>query len=191
VFIGDSEDLAADDGNPFTTRKSYWKGTVWLLIALGAQTAASLMSDEVEAFYSQFLFYYTTRGLSAVNKFVKGISLGEILFALLVVWFTLWSIWYLRRSWRRETRFYNVLKVFFLQMLWLMGLLVPLFLALWGLNYQRLPLAETLAFARAPARALKEAARAAGSVPLRDAALALVDAGETTLEEINRVTFVA
>ena len=48
-----------------------------------------------------------------------------------------------------------------------------------------------LIVARAPARALKEAARAAGSIPLREAALALVDAGETTLEEINRVTFVA
>ncbi len=45
--------------------------------------------------------------------------------------------------------------------------------------------------ARAPARKLKDAARAAGTIPLRDAALALVEAGETTLEEINRVTFVA
>jgi general secretion pathway protein E len=45
--------------------------------------------------------------------------------------------------------------------------------------------------ARAPARKLREAALAAGTVPLRNAALALVDAGETTLEEINRVTFVA
>jgi hypothetical protein len=152
VFIGE-EDVAADDGNPFTTRNSYWKGTVWLLIALGAQTAASLMSDEVEAFYSQFLFYYTTRGLSAINKLVKGVALGELFFVLIVIWFTLWSIWYLRRSFRRETRFYNVLKVFFLQILWLTSLLVPLFLALWGLNYQRLPLAETLSFARAPARA--------------------------------------
>jgi general secretion pathway protein E len=48
-----------------------------------------------------------------------------------------------------------------------------------------------LIIARAPARRLKEAARAAGTVPLRDAAMALVEAGETTLEEINRVTFVA
>ena len=48
-----------------------------------------------------------------------------------------------------------------------------------------------LIVARAPARKLKEAARAAGTIPLRDAALALVEAGETTLEEINRVTFVA
>jgi general secretion pathway protein E len=48
-----------------------------------------------------------------------------------------------------------------------------------------------LIVSRAPARTLKEAARAAGSIPLRETALALVAAGETTLEEINRVTFVA
>jgi hypothetical protein len=155
VFIatGDSEDVAAEDGNPFTTRSSYWKGTVWLLIALAGQTAASLMSEEVETFYSQFLFYYTVRALSAANKFVKGVALGEIFFALLVVWFSLWSLWYLRRSWRREARLYNVLKVFFLQILWAMGILVPVFLALWGLNYQRMPLADTLGFDRIPTRA--------------------------------------
>jgi general secretion pathway protein E len=45
--------------------------------------------------------------------------------------------------------------------------------------------------AREPVRALKEVARAAGTVPLRESALALVKAGVTTLEEINRVTFVA
>jgi general secretion pathway protein E len=48
-----------------------------------------------------------------------------------------------------------------------------------------------LIVARAPARQLKEAARQAGTLPLREAALQLVQAGETTLEEINRVTFVA
>jgi general secretion pathway protein E len=48
-----------------------------------------------------------------------------------------------------------------------------------------------LIVARAPARKLKEAARAAGTLPLRDAAMRLVEAGETTIEEINRVTFVA
>jgi general secretion pathway protein E len=48
-----------------------------------------------------------------------------------------------------------------------------------------------LIIARAPARKLKEAARAAGTIPLREAALALVSSGETRLEEINRVTFVS
>jgi general secretion pathway protein E len=43
--------------------------------------------------------------------------------------------------------------------------------------------------ARFPAKRLKEAARAAGTRTLREAALELVRAGETTLEEINRVTF--
>ncbi|HYP67606.1 MAG TPA: GspE/PulE family protein [Thiobacillaceae bacterium] len=45
--------------------------------------------------------------------------------------------------------------------------------------------------AKAPIRAIKEAAHRNGTRSLRDAALMLVRQGETTLEEINRVTFVA
>ena len=48
-----------------------------------------------------------------------------------------------------------------------------------------------LIIARAPARSLKTAAAASGTRFLRQAALDSVKAGETTLEEINRVTFVA
>ena len=44
---------------------------------------------------------------------------------------------------------------------------------------------------RVPARELKDAARAAGTRTLREAALELVRQGETSLEEANRVTFVA
>ncbi len=43
---------------------------------------------------------------------------------------------------------------------------------------------------RAPARQIKEAARRNGTRSLREAAVAAVSRGETTLEEINRVTFV-
>jgi len=43
---------------------------------------------------------------------------------------------------------------------------------------------------RAPMRKLKSAARAAGTGSLREAALSLVHRGETTLDEINHVTFV-
>lgn len=45
--------------------------------------------------------------------------------------------------------------------------------------------------AREPLRKLKEAGRARGMKNLREAALATVAQGKTTLEEINRVTFVA
>jgi general secretion pathway protein E len=44
---------------------------------------------------------------------------------------------------------------------------------------------------RQPIRAVKEAARMLGTGTLREAALKLVERGETTLEEVNRVTFVA
>jgi general secretion pathway protein E len=47
-----------------------------------------------------------------------------------------------------------------------------------------------LMIARAPTRALKEAARRNGTQFLRDSALDVVRAGETTLQEINRVTLV-
>ena len=48
-----------------------------------------------------------------------------------------------------------------------------------------------LIVAREPIRRIKEAARRQGTRYLREAALELVRLGETTLQEINRVTFVA
>jgi general secretion pathway protein E len=45
--------------------------------------------------------------------------------------------------------------------------------------------------AREPIRALKDVARRGGTRFLRDAAVALVREGKTSLEEVNRVTFVA
>ncbi|WP_187394543.1 GspE/PulE family protein [Zoogloea oleivorans] len=48
-----------------------------------------------------------------------------------------------------------------------------------------------LIIGRAPLRQLKDAARRHGFVSLRDAGLALVRDGLTTLQELNRVTFVA
>jgi general secretion pathway protein E len=48
-----------------------------------------------------------------------------------------------------------------------------------------------LIVARAPIRQIKEAARSSGTQFLRESALVLVSRGETTLAEINRVTFVA
>jgi general secretion pathway protein E len=48
-----------------------------------------------------------------------------------------------------------------------------------------------LVVARAPAQTLREAASRTGMRPLREAALDLVRSGETTLQEINRVTAVA
>jgi hypothetical protein len=152
IIAPSAGEVAASDAGPFTTRRHYWRGIVWLLIALGVQALAAMMSEEVEVVYSQYIFYYITRWLSALNKFLPGYAIGEILFVVLAIWFFGWTLWYLRRSWRRESRFLDVVKVFFLQVLWVMSFLVPIFLFLWGLNYQRMPLADVLEFDRRPAR---------------------------------------
>lgn len=70
-----------------------------------------------------------------------------------------------------------------------------------GTGYRgRKAIAETLTLndeirelisSRQPLRAIKEAARSLGTHTLREAALDLLSRGETTLEEVNRVTFVA
>jgi general secretion pathway protein E len=70
-----------------------------------------------------------------------------------------------------------------------------------GTGYQgRKAIAETLTLndemrelisTRQPTRAVKEAARALGTRSLREAALELLRHGETNLDEVNRVTFIA
>jgi general secretion pathway protein E len=46
-----------------------------------------------------------------------------------------------------------------------------------------------LIIARAPIRTIKEAARTHGTYFLRDSAIAAALSGQTTLEEVGRVTF--
>ena len=144
---------AASEGESiaFTTRRAYWRGVVWLLMSLGLQWLANLMPEFVEQFYSLTIYHYLGRWLSAPGRIVNRVGLGEISLLLLLFWFILWCIWYLRRSIRREARFGHVIKVFFLQVLWVFSILVPLFLFLWGFNYQRMPLAETMGLERRPA----------------------------------------
>jgi general secretion pathway protein E len=48
-----------------------------------------------------------------------------------------------------------------------------------------------LVMTRQPVKAIRETARAAGTVSLFDAALHLVSIGQTTLEEVQRVTVAA
>jgi len=141
----------ASDEIGFRTRRHYWRGIVWLLVALGVQFLASLVPDVVEQFYSLVFYRFFVRALAVPGKLLAGLALGEIFFLLLLVYFFGWAIWYLRRSLRRQARFFHVIKLFFLHVLWMFSFLFPIFLIVWGLNYQRMPLAETLGLDRRPA----------------------------------------
>jgi Protein of unknown function (DUF3810) len=144
------EESAAADSS-FRTRRLYWRGVVWLLVALGAQFLASLVPDVVERVYSTVIYRYLVRLIALPGKLVGPVALGELLFILLVLYFIGWAIWYFYRASQRRTLFFNVIKLFFLHVLWVLSILFPLFLALWGLNYQRMPLAETMNLDRRPA----------------------------------------
>lgn len=133
------------------TRRHYWQGIVWLLVALGVQFMASLVPDVVETVYSRGFYIYLSRLIAVPSKLFPTVVLGEILFVVLIAYFTVWTIWYFSRSFRRMARITHVIKLFFLHALWACSVFFPLFLLVWGLNYQRMPLSETLGLDRRPA----------------------------------------
>ncbi len=147
------EEIIEESGGEtaFRTRRLYWRGIVWLLVALGIQFVASLVPDVVERVYSTTLYRYGVRALAIPGNILSGFVLGEVFFLLFVAYFVIWTFWYLLRSWRRQARFFHVIKLFFLHLLWVLSILFPIFLIVWGLNYQRMPLADTLGLDRRPA----------------------------------------
>ncbi len=149
------EVVETTEGETVTTRWTirwlYWRATLWLLIALGIQALASLMPAIVELVYSQRIYYYIARSLSLLNRLFP-FSLGEVFLGALVVWFVGWTFWYLRRALRGESPLFTVIKILVLHLLWTFATLHVFFLILWGLNFQRMPIADVWSLDRRPAR---------------------------------------
>jgi hypothetical protein len=122
--------------------KLFVRAAQLLVIALIIKTVAGLMPAVVEVVYSQLIYYYVVRGLSFLNKFIS-FSLGEIVLAGLAIWFLTWVIWNVRRAYRGEGRIVDVARLLLLSLTWIFGLVYLIFLLLWGLNFQRLPIADT------------------------------------------------
>jgi len=136
-------DQASDSAPSVTARWLFWRALTWVLIGFGIQTLASLMPETVETYYSQTFYHYLVRWMSAGNKLVP-ISLGELLIAGVIVWYTVWTLWYLGRAFRREAGIVDIFKVLFLQWAWLFAWGFVVFLIMWGLNFQRMPIADRL-----------------------------------------------
>lgn len=126
----------------FTVKWLWRRGVLAMLIALGVQALASLMPTVVEHIYSRGLYYYIVRGQAFLNKFMA-FSFGEVFLITLAFIFVIWAIWSISRASSKEVRLADALKLLFLQIFWLASVGFVFFLALWGLNYQRQPLAET------------------------------------------------
>ncbi len=131
----------------FILRHLMWRAAFWLLIGFGIQTLASTIPELVEFAYSRTAYFYIVRFQSIFNMFFP-FSLGETFFIGLGMYFLAWGLWYVRRSLRGESRLWDVWRLFFLHTLWTSSVLFILFLLLWGLNYQRMHIADTVGLER-------------------------------------------
>lgn len=137
------EESGGDSVEDVTARYLFWRALFWLIMGFGVQTFAALSPELVESYYSQLIYYYLVRWLSVFNKFVP-FAIGEALIGLIIVFYIGWTIWYFTRVFRRETSFLDVIKVLLLQWAWLFVFAFALFLLMWGLNYQRMPIEERM-----------------------------------------------
>lgn len=120
-----------------------WVAVALLLAALVLQTLAGHYPQLVEQYYSRGFYPYLASGLSFINR-RAGFSLAEMLLILLSPGAALGLFIWVRKLWRLqvEPRYWVVVSI--VRLLWLAGGGMMLFLLIWGLNYQRQPLARSL-----------------------------------------------
>jgi hypothetical protein len=123
-----------------------------LAAALLLQTLASFAPVLIDAYYSRGLYTHISRWLAFVNKFF-GFSVAEVLFALLLACLCVWLTWQAGRLYLRRVRVDALLFSALRGALWFGGGGLLLFLLVWGLNYQRRTLADSLHVERREARA--------------------------------------
>ncbi len=126
-----------------------WRKARWivapglLLLALGLQRLATFYPDLIERYYSRGLFPYIGRGLALISGYFT-FSLFEVGVILLLLGLPGVAIWQIRELYLGRTGFVRLLLSTLLNLIWFFGGGALLFLLLWGLNYQRPPLAAKL-----------------------------------------------
>ncbi len=123
--------------------RRWTEAVIVFLGALGIQRLASLMPEMVERVYSNFFYYYFSRIISTFNRLV-GVSLAEIGLIILAVALVLWIAWLAQKAWNGFISPVELLLYLVYRGLWAGGIGMLLFFVLWGFNYQRLPVAESL-----------------------------------------------
>src|SRR5256714_816777 len=127
------------------TGRAWWRRLLTPLALLAAvfvlQTLAGLNPRLVERYYSRGLFPFVARALS-FSKFAS-FSLAEFLLALMLAALAAWLAWLAQRLYVRRAEARAVLLSALSALLWAAGLTFALFMFVFGLNYQRQPLAES------------------------------------------------
>jgi hypothetical protein len=139
----DPEEYYEDDdvSESPSVRRLYWRAIQTLLMALGIQTVAGLSPWMVENYYSQRLYLYIPWLLATPNQYFKS-SLAEIFFLILIGVFVIWGVWSAIKAFQGREPLRSSLKVIFSYIIWTASILFIVFKLMWGLNYQRQPMAE-------------------------------------------------
>jgi Protein of unknown function (DUF3810) len=140
--VEEAREIEETIGSP----RRWTEAVIVFLGALGIQRLASLMPEMVERIYSNFFYYYLARIVSAFNKLV-GVSLAEIGLVILIVALLLWLAWLVQKAWNGFINPFELLLYLLYRGLWAGGIGMILFFVLWGFNYQRLPVGESLKIA--------------------------------------------
>jgi len=124
---------------------------VCLLTGIGLQQIARLNAHLTERYYSRGLYPYIVRALSSVNRRVA-FSLGEVLLLLALGCVAACLAWYARQFYRQRAAWRSLLASLGRRVVWTGSVGLILFMLLFGLNYQRPSLAETLGYGRGETR---------------------------------------
>lgn len=131
-----------DGGESPSVRRLYWSAVRWLLVALGIQTFAGLAPGLIETIYSRNIYFYIPRLLAKLTRLV-GLPLAEGLLGLIVAVFILWGVWSVLRHLQGKAPIVDSIKVLILYFIWTASIMFIVFKLMWGLNYQRMVLADT------------------------------------------------
>jgi hypothetical protein len=131
-----------DGGDSPSVRRLYWSAVRWLLVALGIQTFAGLAPGLIETIYSRNIYFYIPRLLAKLTRLV-GVPLAEGLLGLIVAVFILWGVWSVLRHLQGKAPIIDSIKVIILYFIWTASIMFIVFKLMWGLNYQRMALADT------------------------------------------------
>ena len=129
---------------------TWWKtllAPLGLIVAVfAAQEIAGLFPQLVERYYSQAVFPSVAGALS-FSRFVS-FSLGEALLVLVIVALAVWLALLVRKMLTQRERAGATLVASLSGLLWTLGALLALYMVVFGFNYQRQPLSQTLGFER-------------------------------------------
>lgn len=122
-----------------------------LCAALCLHVLAGNYPEQVERIYSRRIYLHIGHELAYVNKFIR-FSLAELLAPLIICGLIACAVWQIRRLCLGRVKARALALSALHAALWAAGLGVMLFLLLWGLNYHRRPLAESLNLAHRPVK---------------------------------------